>query len=83
MTVQEMIDKTSDLISATSRNAQLPCDRWKREHETSCVAAWPDKKRIFARLLSDKDAQSMCPACRAYYLLSMARNALIEHARTR
>ncbi len=68
----------SDLVNETNK---LPCDRPKDEGR-ACVADiygfWPAQKPKEV-----KQVLALCSSCRAHYYAQMARNALLEYARTR
>lgn len=79
MTINELVDKTSALLEETNKNEPLAC--WNEDtekcHQTTRHGrfhySWPPTKL----------ADQLCPACRANYLVSLARNAMIECANRR
>ena len=66
----EAIELVNNLIVMTAGD-QLPCDR----KVSSCVS---ELKVSWGRPLMKKEYNSMCPACRAYWHFSSARNDLIQ-----
>lgn len=79
MTVIQMIEHVSALIEAVSSQTRMPCDH-KKDQQASCVFI---EIEHYSLPIPSQRVQRLCPSCRAYYLLQMARNALVEYARTR
>lgn len=89
MTVMQMIERTGDLIDAAGATVNLPCDH-RRDQQASCLYLEIEhddrgvmRPGAYAQPIPGERVQRLCPSCRAYYLLQMARNALVEYARTR
>lgn len=76
MKSRELVDEISKLINVAS-GASLPCDQ--PTGTPSCVGRG---SITWGRPLTKREYASLCPACRAYWHLSAARNDVVEYIRT-
>lgn len=74
--VQGALSTVNDLIGMTM-GLDIPCDK---PPDKSCLR---NKKVVYGGQLPPKVYDGLCPACRAHWHAQMARNALVEFARTR